>query len=90
MIKSGEPIDDPSKMLSSKNDPKYQERWPRALVRYKRICGVDEPKHLMQGADAGLYENSDIRGIRILNLKPVARWCGRRAYPILRMEIRTA
>ena len=27
-----------------KNDPKYNEQWPRALVPYKRIYGVDEPR----------------------------------------------
>ena len=32
-------------MLLIKNDPKYNEQWPRPLVPYKRIYGVDEPKH---------------------------------------------
>jgi Hydrazine synthase alpha subunit middle domain len=139
LLKSGQPIDDPGKMLLVKNDPKYQELWPRALVPYKRIYGVDEPKRLVhvndgkqskhlpagtpfglvgssslykresypggvvppgsvtarsprpndrkqmwrelaptlgnwdkQGADAGLYENSDIWGIRIVLLEPVS------------------
>jgi hypothetical protein len=143
LLKSGRPINHPSKMLLIKNDPKYQELWPRALVPYRRICGIDEPprlvhrndgkasphlpegtpfglvgssslykresypngivppgsvtarsakpgdrKHLWrelavmrfgfpgnwgeQGGDAGLYENSDIWGIRILILEPVS------------------
>jgi Hydrazine synthase alpha subunit middle domain len=143
LLKSGRPINHPSKLLLIKNDPKYQELWPRALVPYKRIHGVDEPprlvhrndgkasphlpegtpfglvgssslykresypngivppgsvtarstkpddrKHLWrelsvsrfgfpgnwgeQGADAGLYENSDIWGLRILILEPVS------------------
>jgi mono/diheme cytochrome c family protein len=143
LLKSGRPINHPSKMLLIKNDPKYQELWPRALVTYKRIYGIDEPprlvhrndgkasphlpegtpfglvgtsslykresypngivppgavtsrsskpedrKHLWrelavsrfgfpgnwgeQGADAGLYENSDIWGIRVLVLEPVS------------------
>lgn len=130
-------------MLLIKNDPKFQELWPRALAPYKRIYGIDAPpglvshnagkasphlpagtpfglvgssslykresypngivppgavtarstkpddrKHLWrelavsrfgfpgnwgeQGADAGLYENSDIWGIRILILEPVS------------------
>src|SRR5436305_8250496 len=131
-------------MLLIKNDPKYHEQWPRALVPYKRIYGVEEPRRLTplandgklsphlpegtpfglvgssslykresypdgivppgsvtarsakhgdrkhqwrelsvsrfgfpgnwgeQGADAGLYENSDIWGIRILILEPVS------------------
>ena len=139
LLKSGEPIAHPSKMLLVRNDPQYQELWPRALVPYKRLQGVDEPprlvhendgsqsKHLPagtpfglvgtsslykresypngivppdsvtarsqkpgdrkqmwrelapnvgnwseQGADAGLYENSDIWGIRIVILEPVS------------------
>ena len=31
-------------MLLIKNDPKYNEQWPRPLVPYKRIYGVEEPK----------------------------------------------
>ncbi len=139
LLKSGRPINHPSKMLLVKNDPKYQELWPRALVPYKRIYGVDEPRRLVhhndgrksthlpagtpfglvgtsslykresypggivpagsvtarstkpndrkqqwrelaprlgnwshQGADAGLYENSEIWGIRIVLLEPVS------------------
>lgn len=143
LLKSGRPINHPSKMLLVKNDPHYQELWPRALVPFKRIYGIDEPPRLThrndghasphlpagtpfglvgtsslykresypsgvvpsgsvtaasptpndrkkqwrelavsrfgkpgnwgeQGADAGLYENSDIWGIRILLLEPVS------------------
>ena len=122
-------------MLLIKNDPKYNEQWPRPLVPYKRIYGVDEPQTLAapgqrrqaveapargtpfglvgtsslykresfpgrgaegkrhreaatrtrpsrtsggsgrinwagQGADAGLYDNSDIHAIRILAMEP--------------------
>ena len=143
LLKSGQPINHPAKMRLIKNDSKYQELWPRALVPFKRIYGVDEPPRLQlqndgkqsphlpagtpfglvgtsslykresfpngivadgsftataqrpgdrlalwrdlavarfgtpgnwgeQGADAGLYENSDIWGIRILILEPVS------------------
>lgn len=139
LIKSGLAINHPSKMRLIKNDPKYQELWPRALVPYKRIHGIDEPPKLVhhndgrksphlpagtpfglvgtsslykresyprgvvpegsvtavsaraddrkwmwrelaprlgnwsqQGADAGLYDNSDIWGIRIVALEPVS------------------
>jgi hypothetical protein len=143
LLKSGRAINHPSKLLLIKNDPKYQELWPRALVPYKRIHGIDAPPQLVhrndgkasphlpegtpfglvgssslykresypdgivpagsvtarsakpndrkqqwrelsvsrfgfpgnwgeQGADAGLYENSDIWGIRILVLEPVS------------------
>ncbi len=53
LIKSGKPIDEPGAMLLIKNDPKYHEQWPRALVPYKRIFGVDEPRHLAALANDG-------------------------------------
>ena len=40
-------------MLLIKNDPKYNEQWPRALVPYKRIYGVDEPARLPPLANDG-------------------------------------
>lgn len=36
-------IDSPSQLYLIKNDPKYNEKFPRAVVPYKRIYGVDEP-----------------------------------------------
>lgn len=53
LIKSGKPIDEPGQMLLVKNDPKYHEQWPRALVPYKRIYGVDEPARLAPLANDG-------------------------------------
>ncbi|HEY7313135.1 MAG TPA: hypothetical protein VH643_27550 [Gemmataceae bacterium] len=53
LIKSGKPIDEPGQMLLIKNDPKYHEQWPRALVPYKRIYGVDEPRRLAPIANNG-------------------------------------
>lgn len=133
LIKRGQPLWEPGDMLLLKNDPRYNEQWPRPLVPYKRIYGVDEPRHLPahlndgklskhlpagtpfglvgtsslykresfplgavapgsvtatgaafdvfptrehrtnwdgQGADAGLYTNSDIHAIRILVMEP--------------------
>lgn len=143
LLKSGPPVEDPGEMRLLKNDPGYHELWPRALVPYQRIYGVNEPKRLThrndgkasphlpegtpfglvgsaslykretfpnglvpegavtarssspsdrkklwqelaisrfgfpgnwgeQGADAGLYENSDIWGIRVLVTEPVS------------------
>ncbi|VTR93469.1 Uncultured bacterium genome assembly Metasoil_fosmids_resub (Fragment) OS=uncultured bacterium PE=4 SV=1 [Gemmata massiliana] len=46
LIKEGKTVNEPGEMLLIKNDPKYNEQWPRALVPYKRIHGVDEPKTL--------------------------------------------
>src|SRR5262249_46900023 len=53
LIKSGKPIDEPGEMFLIKNDPDYNEQWPRALVPYKRIYGVDEPKRLAPLANDG-------------------------------------
>jgi hypothetical protein len=137
LIKSGSAVMQPGDMLLIKNDPKFNEQWPRPLVSYKRIYGVDEPARLPavrndgklskelpegtpfglvgtsslykresfprgavpqgsvtatgdpyaafshsmqspynwggQGADAGLYENSEIHAIRILAMEPATR-----------------
>lgn len=51
LIKSGRSINHPSKMLTIKNDPQYQELWPRALVPFKRLYGIDEPPRLRHRND---------------------------------------
>ena len=53
LIKGGKPIDEPGKMFLIKNDPIYNEQWPRALVPYERIYGVKEPKNLPRLANDG-------------------------------------
>ncbi len=71
LIKDGKPIDEPGKMLLIKNDPNYNESWPRAVVPYERIYGVKEPvaleplkndgklsKHLPKGTPFGLIGSS--------------------------------
>src|SRR5262245_55952061 len=73
LIKKGRPIWEPGAMLLVKNDPKYNEQWPRPLVPYKRIYGVDEPKnlprlkndgklskHLPEGSPFGLIGTSSL------------------------------
>lgn len=141
LIKKGEVVEEPAQMLLIKNDPNYNESWPRAVVPYKSIYNLDEPKtqprlanngkisrYLLegtpygligtssfykresypngvarggvtakyaggndpwkgldpftthgngpplnwhnQGADAGLYDNSDIHAVRILAMEP--------------------
>jgi len=47
LIKSGRPIDSPAEMRLIKNDPHYNEQWPRPLVSYRRVYGVDEPRSLV-------------------------------------------
>src|SRR5207248_3580858 len=53
LIKGGRPLWEPGKMRLIKNDPKYNEQWPRPLVPYKRIYGVAEPKRLPALANDG-------------------------------------
>jgi hypothetical protein len=53
LIKDGAPISAPAQMLLIKNDPDYNEQWPRAVVSYKRIYGIDEPRRLAPLANDG-------------------------------------
>jgi mono/diheme cytochrome c family protein len=53
LIKEGKSFWEPGEMRLIKNDPKFNEQWPRALVPYKRIYGVDEPKNLARLANDG-------------------------------------
>jgi hypothetical protein len=53
LIKGGKPVDEPGQMLRIKNDPRYNEQWPRALVPYQRIHGVAEPDRLPALANDG-------------------------------------
>src|SRR6185312_4057199 len=53
LIKGGKSLWEPGEMLLVKNDPKYNEQWPRPLVPYRRIHGVDEPKKLPTLANDG-------------------------------------
>ncbi|MEQ8789618.1 MAG: hypothetical protein RIC55_25205 [Pirellulaceae bacterium] len=46
LIKGGKLTSEPGQMLLIKNDPKYNEQWPRPLVSYKRVYGVAEPTRL--------------------------------------------
>jgi hypothetical protein len=53
LIRSGKAIHEPGQMLAIKHDPKYDAQWPRALVPYKRIHGVNEPRYLKPLANDG-------------------------------------
>jgi hypothetical protein len=46
LIKHGEKVEEPAQLLLIKNDPKFNEQWPRALVPYARVHGVAEPAYL--------------------------------------------
>ncbi len=73
LIKDGRPIDEPAQMRLIKNDPKYNEQFPRAVVPYQRIYGVKQPAvikplandgslspHLPEGTPFGLVGTSSI------------------------------
>ena len=51
LLKSGRTINHPAKMRLVKNDPHFQELWPRALVPYRRIFGIEEPPRLEHAND---------------------------------------
>jgi hypothetical protein len=53
LLKNGQPIEEPSELRLIKNDPNYNECWPRAVVPYKRIYGIDAPKQLVALANDG-------------------------------------
>ncbi len=43
LIKNGAVVNQPSEIRLIKNDPNYNECWPRAVVPYERIYGIKEP-----------------------------------------------
>ncbi|MGY8769132.1 MAG: HzsA-related protein [Pirellulales bacterium] len=53
LIKNGNPIDRPDQLRLIKNDPNYNEQWPRAVVSYQRIYGIKEPATLKPLANDG-------------------------------------
>ncbi|CAN5495156.1 hypothetical protein BH23VER1_BH23VER1_04530 [soil metagenome] len=48
LAKGGAVIEQPADLLVIKNDPAYNECWPRAVVPYRRIYGIDEPEQLAE------------------------------------------
>ncbi len=73
LAKGGKPVQQPADLLLIKNDPNYNECWPRALVPYERIYGIKEPrkiqplandgklsKHLPEGTPFGLVGSSSL------------------------------
>ncbi len=43
MINNSTPVWHPNELVLIKNDPNYNEAWPRAVVTWKSIHGTDEP-----------------------------------------------
>ena len=46
LIKHGQPVEEPAEMLLIKNDPRFNEQWPRPLVPYSRTYGIALPKEI--------------------------------------------
>src|SRR5262249_46075572 len=80
LIKGGKPVDEPGRMLLIKNDPRYHEQWPRALVPYRRLFGVDEPKNLPRLANAGSLSKELPEGTPF-GLVGTASLCKPESYP---------
>jgi hypothetical protein len=53
LITGGDVLEQPADMLLIKNDPQFNESWPRAVVPYERIYGVPEPRDLDRLANDG-------------------------------------
>jgi hypothetical protein len=46
LIPSGKIIHSPAELVLIKNDPAYNEAWPRAVVSYSAVHGIPEPKQI--------------------------------------------
>jgi hypothetical protein len=46
LIRGGRPLKSPADLVLIKNDPQYNEMWPRPVVTYKMLYGVDQPATL--------------------------------------------
>ena len=53
IIAGGNAIHSPDELVPIKNDPQYNEAWPRAVVPYQRIHGVAAPDQLSWLPDDG-------------------------------------
>lgn len=53
LLKNGETVEHPAQLRLIKNDPNYNECWPRAVVPYRRIYGIDEPRRIEPLANDG-------------------------------------
>ncbi len=53
LIRKGQVVKEPAQMRLIKNDPNYNESWPRAVVPYERIYGLKEPRTLPRLANDG-------------------------------------
>src|SRR5205085_2293640 len=56
IIPAGQPIASPSNLQLVKNDPNYNEQWPRALVPYSAVHGIAQPAALPVNRNDGHEE----------------------------------
>ncbi len=56
LIRYGAETRAPGDMLLIKNDPNYNEQWPRPLVPYERIYGVKQPQQLVHANDGNAHD----------------------------------
>lgn len=57
LAKGGAIINEPAELRLIKNDPRYNESWPRAVVPYQRIYGIKEPIQIQPLANDGSLSN---------------------------------
>ncbi|MCA9175731.1 MAG: hypothetical protein KDB14_14700 [Planctomycetales bacterium] len=53
LLKNGAIAEQPSDLRVIKNDPRYNECWPRAVVPYRRVYGITEPTAIEPLANDG-------------------------------------
>jgi hypothetical protein len=46
LIRTGAVLRSPSGLVLIKNDPAYNEAWPRAVVSYRAVHGIEQPKEI--------------------------------------------
>src|SRR5262249_26304120 len=53
LLKNGAVVEAPAQLRLIKNDPNYNESWPPAVVPYRHLYGIEEPKRLPRLANDG-------------------------------------
>ncbi len=53
LVPDGTPITSLDRLIEIKNDPLFHEAWPRAVVPYRAVHGVDEPEEIAWLPNAG-------------------------------------
>ncbi len=80
LIKNGDVVTEPAQMRLIKNDPNYNECWPRAVVPYQRIHAIPEPRTLPRLANDGKLSKHLPEGTPF-GLVGTSSFCKRESYP---------